>query len=221
MWFKVYCALGYMLTTRLSKPYAHQALRLRLCAHHAIVKAICSPRDELWLCGSRRTAHPAMCSPGDCQSHMLTRRCASGYVFFTRLSKPYAHRALHLWLYAHHAMSSGHVVQGVLSLWLCVLHAIVKAICSPGVAPPAICSPRDELWSCGSRRIEPLAICSPRDELWPYGLRRIAHPAMCSPRDCQSHMLTRRCASDYMLTRRLLKPYAHQAKNSDHVFNPR
>ena len=77
-------------------------LRLWLCVLHAIVKvicplgdvplAICSPRDELWLCGSRRIEHPALCSPRDelwpcgsrrigplvicslrdCQSHMLT-----------------------------------------------------------------------------------------------------------------------------------------------------
>ena len=75
-----------------------------------------------------------------------------------------------LWPYAHHAMSSGYVVQGVLRIRLCVLHAIVKAICSPGVGPLVMCSPD----------VAPLAVCSPGDELWPYGSRR----------DCQNHMLT-------------------------------
>ena len=55
---------------------------------------------------------------------------------------------------------------------------------------------------CGSIRDVPLAMCSLRDELWPCGSRRIEPLIMCSPRDCQSHMLTRRCASGYVLTRR-------------------
>lgn len=60
------------------------AVSLRLCGPiRDVPLAMCSPRDELWPCGSRRIEHPAMCSSRDelwpygsrhdCQSHMLTR----------------------------------------------------------------------------------------------------------------------------------------------------
>ena len=65
MWFNTRCASDHMLTTRRTL-------------------TMCSTRDELWLCGSRRIEPLVMCSPRDCQSHMLTRRCASGYMLTTQ-----------------------------------------------------------------------------------------------------------------------------------------
>ena len=67
-------------------------------------------------------------SGGEPPTMWFNTRCASGYVLTTRLSKPYAHQALRLWLYAHHAMSSGYAVQSDEPL----------AMCSPGANTTAI-----------------------------------------------------------------------------------